>query len=351
MSVLELVGVRKSYGAAVALDGVDLRVGEGSRTAVVGASGCGKTTLLRIVAGFESPDEGHVTVGGQRLADASGMVPAHQRDVGFVPQDGALFPHLTVASNVGFGLPRDTPRRRDRIAELMDMVALDASLLERRPHELSGGQQQRVALARALARRPKLMLLDEPFSSLDTGLRAATRKAVAQLLTAAGIATILVTHDQAEALAFADQLAVMDKGRFVQVGSPADLYRRPADAATARFLGQALLLPARLAGGWAECVLGRIAVDDTQLRTDAQIMLRPEQLVLTRPADDRDGAPGCVATVTEAEFCGSEYEVTVEVLRGTAVSTLTVRCPSTFVPRSGEKILITVHGAAHICGD
>jgi iron(III) transport system ATP-binding protein len=349
MSVLELSGLRKSFGSAVALAGVDLRMEQGSRTAVVGPSGCGKTTLLRIVAGFESPDQGQLTLDGRRLADASGMVPAHLREVGFVPQDGALFPHLTVAANVGFGLPRDMPRRDERISQLMDMVALDGSLLQRRPHELSGGQQQRVALARALARQPKLMLLDEPFSSLDAGLRAATRKAVAQLLSDAGIATILVTHDQAEALAFADQLAVMDKGRFVQVGAPTDLYWRPVNAGTAKFLGQALLLQARIADGWAQCILGRVAVDDTQLRGDAQIMLRPEQLLLRRPTADRD--EGCEATVTDAVFCGAEYELAVEVSHGPVASTLMIRCPSTFAPRTGEKIGIAVQGTAHPCPD
>jgi iron(III) transport system ATP-binding protein len=351
MNLLELTGVRKSYGPALALAGVDLQVREGSRTAIVGASGCGKTTLLRMVAGFESPDDGCVTMRGRRLADRSAMVPAHLRDIGLVAQEGALFPHLSVADNVGFGLARDVPRRRDRIAELMAMVALDTALLERRPHELSGGQQQRVALARALARRPKLMLLDEPFSSLDTGLRAATRKAVAQLLTAAGITSILVTHDQAEALAFADQLAVMHRGRFVQVGPPAEVYGRPVDAATACFLGEALLLPARLEGGWAECDFGRIPVDDGRCRADAQILLRPEQLVVTDAAatalQEPAAAPACEATVLEAEFGGSAYELVVELGRGPALRRWTIRCPSTFVPAVGRKVRIAVRGAAH----
>src|SRR5262245_32148752 len=230
MSLLDLRGVSKRYGAVTALDNVDLAIEEGSRTAVVGPSGSGKTTLLRIVAGFDTPDQGRVMMGGQVLADGPKFVAAHQRGIGIVAQDGALFPHLTIAENVGFGLDRRDPQRGTRIAELMDMVGLDRAMLARRPDEISGGQQQRVALARALARRPRLMLLDEPFSALDTSLRASTRKAVADLLGQAGITTILVTHDQAEALSFADQVAVMRDGKLPQVGTPRELYLRPRDA-------------------------------------------------------------------------------------------------------------------------
>ena len=206
----------------------------------VGPSGSGKTTLLRIIAGFEAPDAGRVTLGGQVLADGANAVPAHQRGIGFLPQDGALVLHLTVAGNVGFGLPRSTPGRAERIAELMDMVVLDTAMLARRPHELSGGQQQRVALAQ----RPQLILLDEPFLALDTGLCASTHKAVAKLLGSTDITTILVTHDQAEALSFADQVAVMREGRLVQAGRPLDLYLRPNDAANAGFLGDSIVLQA-----------------------------------------------------------------------------------------------------------
>jgi iron(III) transport system ATP-binding protein len=181
-------------------------------------------------------------------------VPAHQRLIGYVPQDGALFPHMTVAANIGFGLATKGSEKQERIAELMDSVALDANMAERWPHELSGGQQQRVALARALAQQPRLMLLDEPFSALDTGLRASMRKLVARLLAEAGVTTILVTHDQSEALSFADQLAVMRQGRLVQSGHPLDLYRYPDDVQTALFLGDAVVMPARIEAGWAHCV-------------------------------------------------------------------------------------------------
>ena len=212
MSVLRLKDLQKAYGPVKALDGVSLDVRPGSRTAIVGPSGSGKTTLLRMIAGFDAPDRGSIHLGDTCLADGPNAVPAHRRGIGIVAQDGALFPHLSIRQNIGFGLPRDVPGRDALIASLLEMVGLDASMLPRRPDQLSGGQQQRVALARALARKPKLMLLDEPFSALDTGLRVATRKAVANLLTEQGITTILVTHDQGEALTMSDRVAVFNNG-------------------------------------------------------------------------------------------------------------------------------------------
>ena len=368
MTSLEIQGVRKSYGAALVLGGIDLSVPAGSRTAIVGPSGSGKTTLLRIIAGFEVPDAGVVALGGQRLADGPQAVPAHQRGIGFVPQDGALFPHLTVADNVGFGLLRNAPRRAERIAELMDMVSLDSTMLKRRPHELSGGQQQRVALARALAQRPGLMLLDEPFSALDTGLRASTRKAVAQLLSNAGITTILVTHDQAEALSFADQVAVMRAGQLVQAGPPLALYQAPKDAAIAGFLGEAMVLPALLAGGWADCALGRVAVDDAQRNGAARIMLRPEQLQITQVAPEvvakaggLDGQTACYGAVVDADFGGPVSVLSVRLVRGCSATAallpgdeaarntpLQVRTPGIQAPPVGALVCITVTGHAHV---
>lgn len=355
MSTLELRAVCKSYGPVSAVDNVDLCVEAGSRTAIVGPSGSGKSTLLRVIAGFESPDSGSVVLNGKVLADGSGEIPAHQRVIGFVPQDGALFPHLTVAANIGFGLSGSPSQRAQRVAELMDMIALDHGMLKRWPHELSGGQQQRVALARALAQRPQLMLLDEPFSALDTGLRAATRKTVAQLLAAAGVTTILVTHDQAEALSFADQLAVMRDGRLVQVGRPVDLYLRPRDEATAVFLGDAVALPARLENGWADCELGRIPVDDSSRSGAAQIMLRPEQLQLVEIAAADIDAQGCFGIVTEMDFGGSACILAVRLV-GAAVDRmasgtrgpLLLRSPSIQAPAIGAVVQITVMGRAHV---
>lgn len=366
MTALELFDIRKSYGPVSVLGGIDLSVAAGSRTAIVGPSGSGKTTLLRIIAGFEAPDSGRVTVGHQLLADGPDMVPAHRRSIGFVPQDGALFPHLTVAGNVGFGLARNTPQRAERIAELMDMVALDTSMLARWPHELSGGQQQRVALARALAQRPRLMLLDEPFSALDTGLRASTRKAVAQLLGKAGITTILVTHDQSEALSFADQVAVMREGLLVQCGHPLELYLRPKDEAIAGFLGESIVLPAQLTGGWADCALGRIAVDDSQRTGSAQIMLRPEQLQVVEVAADvaahGSDPAACYGAVTDTDFGGAVSVLSVRLLHGKASAQLAnpqagawnapllVHSPGLHAPAMGAMVRITVAGSAHVFG-
>jgi iron(III) transport system ATP-binding protein len=348
MSALELKAVCKVYGSVRAMQDVDLTVAAGSRTAIVGASGSGKSTLLRVIAGFELPDAGSVVLNGQTLADAAGAMPAHRRRVGFVPQDRALFPHLTVADNIGFGLTGSAAQQRPRVDELLEMVALDRALGARWPHELSGGQQQRIALARALAQRPQLMLLDEPFSALDTGLRAATRKAVAQLLSDAGVTTILVTHDQAEALSFADQLAVMRDGRLVQAGAPRDLYLRPVDAATAAFLGDAIVLPARIAGGRADCALGRIAVNSNDQRDDACILLRPEQLVLTAAST----ADGCSGIVIEQDFGGADSNLVIRLNQGTgAPQLLTVRCSSLDAPAVGATVGIGIKGSAHLLAD
>ena len=350
MTFLDISAVRKNYGSLEVLAGIGLKVAAGSRTAIVGPSGSGKTTLLRIIAGFESPDAGQLVLDGQLLADGAKSMPAHQRGIGFVAQDGALFPHLTVAGNVGFGLPENTPGRDQRIAELMDMVALDRAMLRRRPHEISGGQQQRVALARALAQSPKLMLLDEPFSALDTGLRASTRKAVAQLLGSAGITTILVTHDQAEALSFADQVAVMRAGKLVQAGTPSELYLHPVDAETASFLGDSIVLTAQLSNGWADCALGRIAVHGSRQAGPAQIMLRPEQLLLeTVVFKEAVASPGH-GVVTNIDFGGSVCVVSVLLDDAQGGLTLPVRTPAIHLPAIGSRVSIRLDGRAHVFG-
>lgn len=365
MTLLTLQGLRKQFGATRALDDVSLSVAPGSRTAIVGPSGSGKTTLLRIVAGFEAPDTGTVQLGDRMLANGPAIVPAHLRGIGYVPQDGALFPHLCVADNIGFGLARSESGRDARIDELMKMVALDPAMRQRRPHELSGGQQQRVALARALAQRPSLMLLDEPFSALDTGLRAATRKAVARVLSQAGVTTILVTHDQAEALSFADQVAVMRAGRLVQVGSPHDLYQRPIDAATASFMGDALVLRGQAADGWIDCALGRLRCDDSARSGLVEVMWRPEQLDVVvdsdrswgaAPPDVQDDAAmaalsaiGCAAIVVETDFGGSDCELTVQLAAGPSPGTLlTLRAGARTVPPVGSRVFVRARSPGHV---
>ncbi|RWM22678.1 MAG: ABC transporter ATP-binding protein [Mesorhizobium sp.] len=358
MSFLELTDVHKHYGPVAALAGVDLSVTSGSRTAIVGPSGCGKTTLLRLIAGFEAPDQGRIVLEGEVLANGGTAVPAYRRGIGVVAQDGALFPHLSIAANIGFGMSHHADKRTERIAELAYIVGLDKAILKRRPHELSGGQQQRVALARAMAMKPRLMLLDEPFSALDTGLRASMRKAVAELLETAGITTILVTHDQAEALSFASQVAVMHEGKFSQVGTPRELYLKPKDRMVAEFLGDAIILPAKIADGFASTPLGRIAVDSTERRDIVRIMLRPEQVLLKRTSrEGMSGTPDMLfGEVTESEFAGSMCTIAVRLLNSpdppdaAAIGNtpLILRKPGMDTPVVGEIVRLTVSGKAHV---
>ncbi|HVZ15358.1 MAG TPA: ABC transporter ATP-binding protein [Bauldia sp.] len=365
MSLLSVRAVSKSFGRTPAVDGVTFDLASGGRMAIVGPSGCGKTTLLRLIAGFERPDAGTIALDGRMLAGDASFVPAHRRGIGYLPQDGALFPHLTVEGNIGFGLTTAGDERARRIGALAELVSIDRAMLRRWPHELSGGQQQRVALARALALQPRLILLDEPFSALDANLRVATRKAVAGVLDAANITTILVTHDQAEALSFADQLAVMRDGRFVQEGKPADLFLRPTDAFTARFLGDAVILPAELDAGWAECVLGRVAIDEDRRRGTGRIMFRPEQLSLVAAsAEAKD--PGCGGRVESIEYTGHDCMVTVRIgdrMEGDPAAgdraagdrvggdDLIVRCSSHELPALKARVRVTASGTAHVLGE
>ncbi|MGQ3214454.1 ABC transporter ATP-binding protein [Shinella sp.] len=342
MTLLHLETISKRYGPVAALDDVSLSVEPGSRTAVVGPSGSGKSTLLRIIAGFEFPDAGTVRFDGKRLAEGPAGVPAHKRGIGIVSQDGALFPHLSVADNVAFGFERGAPDRARRIAELLDMVELDDAMATRRPHQLSGGQQQRVALARALGRRPRLMLLDEPFSALDTGLRETMRKAVVRVLQTAGITAILVTHDQGEALSFADQVAVLREGRLVQAGSPQTLYQHPRDRETARFLGDAVLLPATVTNGFADCALGRVAVEGGHAGK-AEIMLRPEQISIVV-----DGtAPQDGGRVVDVQFGGAVCTVAV-ALPDIALPPILIKTSSIALPALGALVRLGVTGKAHV---
>lgn len=337
---LEIEGVTKTFGRGGArggrnevLKGINLHVARGGTTAIVGPSGSGKTTLLRLIAGFESPDAGRITLDGEVVAGER-WVPAHRRNIGYVAQDGALFPHLSVGQNIAFGLDHGKYRGRRavaaRIEELLEMVALDGSYAKRRPHELSGGQQQRIALARAMAREPEVMLLDEPFSALDAGLRVATRRAVSKVLAKAGVTTILVTHDQAEALSFADQVAVMRGGKLAQIGNPFVVYTRPADRATAEFLGDAVILDAWLEGSLAMCSLGPIPVRHPTTQGHVQIMLRPEQV---RIASDSP----IHGTVLDWDYFGPESSVRIK---------LADRPSDPKVPGGGEVITIRHWNAA-----
>ncbi|WP_030176471.1 ABC transporter ATP-binding protein [Spirillospora albida] len=307
MTDLRIEGLTKAYGPdATVLDGLDLTVPSGSLAAVLGPSGCGKTTLLRVVAGFLRADAGTVTVGGRVLTGPGTHVPPERRRVGIVPQEGALFPHLSVARNVAFGLTDRSTRRR-RAEEMLDLVGL-SGYGDRMPHELSGGQQQRIALARALAPEPALVLLDEPFNALDSALRAGVRADVRAALRAIGATALLVTHDQQEALSTADLVAVVRDGRIAQCGTPQDVYGRPADPWVAGFVGDAVLLPASAANGTAETPLGTIELSKPAASPAGTVILRPEQLRLTDP-----GEAGPAGTVTDVRYYGHDAMVTVAV--------------------------------------
>lgn len=340
MSLLSLNGVTKMYGALRAVDDVYLEVPADGRTVIVGASGSGKTTLLRLIAGFETPDAGTVTFDGNIVAGPV-HVPAHRRAIGYVAQDGALFPHLTVGENVGFGLDRRELARDARIAQLLDAVQLPNLIADKRPHELSGGQQQRVALARALARRPKLMLLDEPFSALDAGLRASMRRMVADTLSAHGITSILVTHDQQEALSFANHLAVMGEGKLVQAGPPRELYLYPQTEGLALFLGEALLVEAEIRDGAAESALGRIRVGRDAAPGTRRVMLRPEQVRLVPWSE---GAP-------TAEIVSASFEGPVTIVTFTAGGQrFSLKTSSADAPVSGAAAIVIL-GTGHVMPD
>jgi iron(III) transport system ATP-binding protein len=342
------------YGALTVLDDLDLHVPSGAVAAVLGPSGSGKTTLLRVLAGFIKPTSGTVTFGDRLVAGAGpgfphAFVPPEKRRLGIVPQEGALFPHLDVSANVAFGLPQSPSLRAEsaaRVDEVLEMVGM-RDYAHTRPHELSGGQQQRVALARALAPKPDLILLDEPFTALDASLRVRLRAEVRELLRALGTTAILITHDQEEALSTADLVAVMREGRIVQVGSPLEVYDVPIDLGVARFVGDAVELPAVAHEGRVTCALGDVPVhaSTTSPDGDSVVVLRPEQLVLSCPVPPSTGAPGA-GVVRETSYHGHDSLLRVELTDGTVIP---VRVPGgTPPPRPGDQVIVSITGAGRV---
>ncbi len=287
-------GLRTAFGDTLVLDGVDLDVAAGSILALLGPSGCGKTTLLRSIAGLERPVAGTVALGGRTLSDGRAFVPPERRRIGMVFQDWALFPHLSVARNVGFGLTREE-RRAGRVTEALALVEL-AGLADRMPATLSGGQQQRVALARALANRPAAILLDEPFSNLDAALRGAIRDDVKGLLQALSVTAVFVTHDQEEAFVLGDRVAVMLGGRIVQQAEPAEVYDAPATRAVATFVGDANLVGGVAHGDKADTPVGPVPLRGDQ-RGPVDVLVRPETLSVE---------PGDGAVVTRVDYYGHD---------------------------------------------
>jgi iron(III) transport system ATP-binding protein len=338
--------VHKAFGTHQVLTGVELSVPVGSLTAILGPSGSGKTTLLRIVAGFERSDRGTVRLGGRTVEDGGHALPPERRGIGYVPQEGALFPHLNVSANVNFGVKRsDRKRLGGGPEELLEMVGLDG-LGHRYPHQLSGGQQQRVALARALAIRPALVLLDEPFSSLDAGLRSTVRTDVQRVLKEAGTTAVLVTHDQDEALSVADQVAVIRHGRIGQHGSPQQLYDHPIDPDMAQFLGDANLVEAEVVGSAVVTPFGslplRLGPGDRAPSGTAIALVRPEQLSISTALD----GPGLRARIVRTQFHGHDTVITTEVAGPPNGGTITVRVEGDVLVADGTEVGITAHGSA-----
>jgi iron(III) transport system ATP-binding protein len=326
---LSCVGLEKRFGETVAVDGVHLDVPRGSLTALLGPSGCGKTTVLRMVAGLLTPDAGTIAIHGRTVTGRDTAVPPERRNVGLVFQDYALFPHLTVARNVAYGLGR-LPRadRKRRVAEVLELVGMQA-LGSRLPTALSGGQQQRVALARALAPGPDLVLLDEPFSNLDATLRAGLRREVELILREADATALLVTHDQEEALSLADRLAVMREGSIVQVGAPEEVYGRPASRWAAQFVGEVNVLAGVAREGGVETELGRFDLRAPATGT-VHVAVRPEQLELTARHDGN-------AEVVSREFRGHDV---LYRLRPEGGRTVLVQLPSLELYEVGARVFV-----------
>jgi len=328
-SMIRLDAVTKHFGQVAAVDETSFCVERGELVALLGPSGCGKTTLLRLIAGFERPDAGTVEVAGRQVAGRGGWIPPEKRRVGMVFQDYALFPHLTVAENVGFGLPRGA--RTGRVPELLAIVGLDA-LGARYPHQLSGGQQQRVALARALAPAPELVLLDEPWSNVDPSLRESLRAEVTEIIRPLGVTVVLVTHDREEAFSVADRIALMRDGKVVQEGTSEELYFSPVSRWAAEFVGAANVLTGPVVSGLVETSVGAFPANGASAHEAAQVLLRPELLQLELD-------PAGAAEVVGREFRGHDvfYRVLLDGIE------LVSHRPSTeFVPL-GSRVSIRVH--------
>jgi iron(III) transport system ATP-binding protein len=328
--VLRLSDVTKDFGATRALDGASLHVDRGEIVALLGPTGCGKTTALRVLAGFERPDRGSVEIDGKKVAGDGAWVAPERRRVGMVFQDYALFPHLDVAANVGFGLRRFG--RPSRVAELLDLVGL-SDLGHRYPDELSGGQQQRVALARALAPRPAVVLLDEPWGAVDPLLRGTLRDEVARILRETGVTALLVTHDREDAFSVADRIALMRDGRVIQAGAPEELYFAPADRWCAEFAGAANVISGRGDGGKVRTALGDFPSTPDAVGDEVQVLVRPELVGL----EPNGSAP---AEIVERTFLGHDVLYRVRLADGTS---LWSQRPSNEHVELGARVHVRVH--------
>ncbi|MFN4000982.1 ABC transporter ATP-binding protein [Microcella sp.] len=365
MSDLVVDGVSVTHGSTFAIDDVSLSIRSGELVAVLGPSGCGKTTLLLSIAGLLPVQKGSITIGDREISRPGRTVAPEKRGVGWVPQEASLFPHLSVGENIGFAVPRGRGARRRsgsfhsevvevagtghaapstraaRIAELAQLVGL-GDLTGRAPNQLSGGQAQRVALARALAPRPDLLLLDEPFAALDTQLRTGLRREVAELLRDQGTTSLLVTHDQEEALTLADRVAVLRDGHLEQFGTPEEIYQQPASDWVASFVGDVVELPGQWRGGRVLCALGSVeasAVGFTPADGDTvRLMLRPEWIV-PRPDLLAQAAAGADARVASISYAGHDAMITADLVDGPSVL---LRMAALELPEVGDDVRLAV---------
>ncbi len=336
MSAITCSGLAKSYRRVKAVDGLELEVGRGSITALVGPSGCGKTTTLRLLAGFERPDSGTVSAGDRVLAGPGEFVPPEDRRIGVVFQEYALFPHLDVAGNIAYALGRKADK--ERVTDVLRLVGLEG-ISDRQVHELSGGQQQRVALARALAPSPEVVLLDEPFSNLDASLRDRLRQEVSAILRETGVTAIFVTHDQEEALSVADTVAVMSEGRIEQIGSPEEVYSRPANRWVAEFIGEIEVLEGQVRDGRAECELGSVPAGNAVGEVD--VLIRPESLAVAVRASGRS----VPAEVVSRRFFGHDQLLELRLGSGRVVRSRQLGFPTW---HAGDRVYVTIDGPADV---
>ena len=330
--------VSRSFGSVRALHEFELSVPTGKIVSLVGPSGCGKTTGWRVVAGFARPDAGSVTVAGETVVGPGVDIPPEKRRVGMVFQDYALFPHMSVAENIAYGVSSND--RRGRVSDVLDLVGLTGQA-DRMPHELSGGEQQRVALARALAPEPEVVLLDEPFSNLDAPQRDRMRREVRRILGDAGATAVFVTHDQSEALAIADVVAVMRDGTVLQVGEPHVVYTRPTDPWIARFLGDAVLVDGTASVGSVETPLG-VFPHTERLRGPVHVVIRPEWV---HPDRDDNGK----GVVIASEFYGHDQMVLIELPDGQRIQSRLgprpILSPGDRVSLGVDEVLVFANGA------
>ena len=337
MPLLEINDVSVSFGDTEVLSGISLELESKQLLAVLGASGAGKSTLMRLIAGFDSVGGGSIVLDGEILSDSLRTVAPERRSIGIVPQDSALFPHLNVSQNIGFGLSGlSKEAKAERVGELLRLIRME-EFASRMPQELSGGQVQRVALARALAPKPKLVLLDEPFSALDAELRGQLREEVRQVLRAEGATAVLVTHDQEEALSLADRVAVLREGKIIQVGSPSEIYNSPADVGIATFLGESVLVDGKVSGGKILTDLGSLsALNNVIEGATGVVAIRSENFYLQpNPTGDSE--------VVGRVFFGHDALVEVQ----TPKLRIRARSNGPFAPEVGMRVTVWVRGAVN----